>query len=74
MAEMVLDINTLPEKIFSRIPTKKVKVYEDNGTITITPFTDENPRFDHLIGMFADGRISIDDFLEEKQREKELEL
>jgi len=34
---------------------------------------EEKPRFDHLIGMFSDGKISIDDFLEEKQQEKELE-
>jgi hypothetical protein len=27
-----------------------------------------------LIGMFSDGKISVDDFLDEKQREKELEI
>jgi hypothetical protein len=74
MAEMVLDIQTLPETIFSKIPTRKVKVHEENGAITLTPFPEEKPRFDHLIGMFSDGKISVDDFLEEKQREKELEI
>jgi hypothetical protein len=74
MAEMVLDIQALPETIFSKILTKKVKFFEENGTITLTPFSEEKPRFDHLIGMFSDGKISIDDFLEEKQVEKELEL
>jgi hypothetical protein len=74
MTEMVLDIQTLPENIFSRISTKKVKVYEENGSITLTPFSDEKPRFDHLIGIFSDGKISIDDFLAEKQLEKELEI
>jgi virulence-associated protein VagC len=74
MMEMVLDIQTLPEEIFSRIPTKKVKVYEENGTITLTPFSEEKLRFDHLIRIFSDGKISIHDFLEEKQREKELEI
>ncbi len=66
MTETVLDIQTLPEVILSKIPTKKVKVYEENGTITSTPFSDEKPRFDHLVGMFSDGKISIDDFLAEK--------
>jgi len=33
----------------------------------------EEPSFDHLIGMFSDGKISIDDFLAEKQKDKELE-
>ncbi|MDR2592048.1 MAG: hypothetical protein LBC59_04505 [Chitinispirillales bacterium] len=36
--------------------------------------SEEKPCFDHLLGMFSDGKISIDDFLEEKQREKELEI
>jgi hypothetical protein len=74
MTEMVLDVQTLPENIFSRISTKKVKVYEENGTITLTPFSEEKPCFEHLIGIFSDGKISIDDFLAEKQQEKELEI
>jgi hypothetical protein len=73
MTEMVLDIQALPETIFSKISTKKVKFYEENGTITLKPIPEEKPRFDHLIGMFSDGKISIDDFLEEKRRERELE-
>ncbi|MDR1179608.1 MAG: hypothetical protein LBK44_03820 [Spirochaetales bacterium] len=43
-------------------------------TITLTPFFEERPRFDLVIGMFSDGKISIDDFLEEKQQEKKLEI
>ena len=74
MTEMVLDIQTLPETIFSRIPTQKVKVYEEDGAITLIPFAEEKPQFDHLIGMFSDGKISIDDFLKEKQHERELEI
>jgi hypothetical protein len=62
MQGMVLNIQTLPKTVFSKIATKKAKFFE------------EKPRFDHLIGMFSDGKISIDDFLEEKQHEKELEL
>ena len=74
MAEMILDIQSLPEMIFSRVPTKKVKVYEDNGTITLTPFYEEKPRFDHLVGIFSDGKMSVDKFLEKKRQEMELEL
>ena len=69
MTEMVLDIQTLPETIFSRISSKKVTLYEENGTITLKPFSEEKPRFDHLIGIFSDGKISIDDFLAEKEQE-----
>jgi hypothetical protein len=74
MTDMILDIQALPETIFSKISTKKVRFYEENGTITLAPFSEERPRFDHLIGMFSDGKISIDDFLEEKQQEKEFEI
>ena len=73
MPEMVLDIQVLPEIILSKISSKKVKFHEENGTIILTPVSEEKSRFDHLIGMFSDGKISIDDFLEEKQQEKELE-
>jgi hypothetical protein len=74
MTEMILDIQALPETIFSCISTRKVKYYEENGTITLKPFPEERPQFDHLVGMFSDGRISIDDFLEEKQHEKKHEI
>jgi hypothetical protein len=74
MTEMVLDIQKVPETIFSKISTRKVKFFEENGIITLTPFFDEKPRFDHLIGIFSDGKISVDDFLEEKQQERKLEI
>ena len=74
MAEMILDIQSLPEMVFSKVSTKKVRVYEDNGTITLTPFYEERPRFDHLIGIFSDGKMSVDKFLEKKHQEMELEL
>ena len=72
MAEMVLDIQSLPEMVFSKVHTRKVKVYEDNGTITLTPFYEEKPRFDHLVGIFSDGKMSVDKFLEKKRQEMEL--
>jgi len=74
MTEMVLDIQALPETVLSKISSRKVKFYEENGTITLKPFSEEKPRFDHLVGLFSDGKISLDDFLEEKQQEKELEI
>jgi len=74
ISDMILDIQALPETIFSRIFTKKVKVHEENGNIILMPFPEEKPRFDHLIGLFSDGKISIDDFLEEKQQEREFEI
>jgi hypothetical protein len=74
MVESVLEVRKLPETVFSRITTEKVRVFEENGTITLTPIYEKKPHFDHLIGMFSDGKISVDDFLKEKQYEKELEI
>ena len=73
MSDMVLDVQTLPEMIFSRISTEKVKFHEENGSIVLTPFIEEKRNFDVLFGMFSDGRISTEEFMKEKQIEKELE-
>jgi hypothetical protein len=70
---MILDVQVLPEPIFSKIRTNKVKIHEENGSIILTPFSEEEPRFDHLVGMFSDGKMSIDKFLSQKQLDKELE-
>ena len=74
MLEVVIDRQKFPEPISSYINSEKVRVYEENGIITLTPILEEKPRFDHLIGMFSDGKISVDDFLEEKKQEMELEI
>jgi len=73
MLDMVLDVQTLPETIFSRIPTEKVRIHEEDGSILLTPITEKKFDFDVLFGMFSDGRLSVDDFIKEKQIEKELE-
>ena len=73
MADMILDVQTLPEAVFSRISTKKVKIHEENGSIILTPFIEKKQNFDALFGMFSDGKISTEEFMKEKQIEKELE-
>jgi len=73
MSDVVLDVQILPEMIFSRISAEKVKVHEENGTITLTPIVEKKQNFDVLFGMFSDGRISTEEYMKEKQVEKELE-
>jgi len=84
MTEMVLDVQALPETIFSRISSRKVKFFEENGTITLTPFAEENgnivlspdknkPNANELFGMFNDGKLSSFDFIKQKVIEKEME-
>ena len=73
MSDMVLDVQTLPEMIFSRISTERVRIHEENGSIILTPIIEKKQSFDVLFGMFSDGRISTEEYMKEKQIEKELE-
>ena len=73
MSDMVLDIQTLPEIIFSKISADKVKFHEENGSIILTPVIEKKQNFDVLFGMFSDGKISSEEYMKEKQIEKELE-
>jgi hypothetical protein len=73
MSDIVLDIQALPEMIFSRISTEKVNFHEENGSILITPFIEKKQNYDILFGMFSDGRISTEEYMKEKQIEKDLE-
>ena len=72
MNEMVLVARTLPEPLFQLIRTEKVKVCEFDGEIRLTPIID-TIKGCPLRGMFADGKVSMDKFIESKQAEKELE-
>ena len=74
MLDMVLDINMLPKALFEHTNTTKVEVYEENGSFIVTPVSNTEKSFDGLIGMFSDGKLSIDNFLAQKQLDKELEI
>jgi hypothetical protein len=73
MTDIVLDINMVPEALFSRIKAERVKIREENGAFVLIPINDEEKTFDRLIGMFSDGKLSIDGYLREKRLERELE-
>ena len=48
------------------IPDEPVKIPQKKKVmITIE---DEKPRFDHLVGVFTDGKMSVDKFLQEKKQ------
>jgi virulence-associated protein VagC len=73
MTDMILDVQTLQETIFSKISTEKVRIHEENGSIILTPIVEKKQDFNILFGMFSDGRISTEEYMKEKQIEKELE-
>ena len=73
MTEMVLDVNQLPETVYSITSARKIRFLENDGTITLTPVADKKLRFDLLVGMFSNGKMSVDGFLAEKRKEMEFE-
>lgn len=77
MDEMILNVKTLPEPLYRRIRSERVRVHEENGVITLTPIEDPGMDIwgclDELRGIFSDGRMSSDKFMEQKRFEKELE-
>ena len=72
MAEMVLYSKTLPEPLSRLIHAEKVIVRESHGEIRLIPVR-ETENSCPLLGMFADGKISVDQFIASKQTEKALE-
>ena len=73
MTEIVLNTKALPETLFRLIHTEKVKVREAHGEIRLTPIKETGIDCPFL-GMFADGKISVDKFIANKHTEKEFEL
>jgi hypothetical protein len=72
MLEVVIDRQILPEPIFSFIRSEKIRIFEDNGNIVLSPFKNK-PNVNELFGMFNDGKLSSDDFIMQKSIEKEME-
>ena len=75
MAEMVLQARTLPEPLFKLIRTEKVKVRESHGEIHLIPVDDvvDGRLILPILGMYTDGKLTVDGYLERKRAEKELE-
>jgi len=69
---VIIDRDILPEPIFSYIQSEKIKICEDNGNIVLSPIRNK-PNVNELFGMFNDGRLSSNDFIKQKDIEKELE-
>jgi len=67
MSDMVLDIQTLPEMIFSKISAEKVRIHEENGSLILTPVIEKKQNFDVLFGMFSDGKISTEEYMKKNK-------
>ena len=74
MTEMIINADTLPETLFSLVQTEKIRVLENDGIITMTPFREEFDCTAGVRGMYSDKKLTLDKFLEWKHEDKELEL
>ncbi|MCL2350431.1 MAG: hypothetical protein FWC67_03015 [Defluviitaleaceae bacterium] len=73
----VLEVKDLPKEIGQHFMTDKVMVMESDefDGVRIIPYADKNEQkeaIDRLCGMFK-GKLSVEEFMAEKQFEKELE-
>jgi len=74
MSELILNTATLPEPLPKMIPTPRVKVREAQGVISLFPLSEMSDIIDKMFGMFSDGKMSAENFQNQKTLEKELEL
>jgi len=72
METLVIDRKILPEPIFSYVQSEKIRIFEENGNIVLSPVKNK-PNVDELFGMFNDGKLSSNDFIKQKAIEKEME-
>ena len=77
MSEIVLQAKTLPEPIFRLISAEKVKVCKEiNGEIRLIPIMESKKAVSKcpFLGMYTDGKLTIDSYLKQKRADKELEF
>ena len=73
MESMIVDRKVLPKAIISYIHSEKIRLVEENGTITLSPVFDKYAILEKSFGMFSDGKLSSEQFIKAKEVEKELE-
>ena len=74
---MVLQARTLPTPLLRLISTEKVKIREDNnGEIRLIPIKESKKPTNNcpFLGMYKDGKLTVDGYLQRKRRDKELEF
>jgi len=75
MTELVLQAKILPEPLFQLIRTEKVMVRESHGEIHLVPIKEspDGRSILPILGMYSDGKLTVDGYLKRKRADKELE-
>jgi len=72
MEALIVERKILPEPIFSCIQSERVRVFQENGNVVLSP-VGNRPNANELFGMFSDGKLSTEGFIRQKAVEKEIE-
>jgi hypothetical protein len=72
IAETILQTNTLPQPITRLIHTEKIKVRQHNGVVHLIPFKEKTTTCP-LLGLYADGKLTVEQHLAWAKEDKELE-
>ena len=70
MEEMIMNVNTLPEPLYRRFRSDRIRVHEENGVVMLTPVKDlpkKTPKpggWEGKIWMADDFDAPLDDFRE----------
>jgi len=73
MDDIILEVSSLPEPLASRIPCGKVKVEQVSGGFMLIPVTEKTPFISKLAGILSGTGLTMEDFISQKSRDKELE-
>ena len=67
----ILNVKTLPEPLYRRFRSDRVRVHEENGVVTLTPVDNAEPA--DLWGLLPDGKFTTEKYLAQKRADKDLE-
>ncbi|MDR1934322.1 MAG: hypothetical protein LBS49_01815 [Candidatus Accumulibacter sp.] len=73
MHERIVDIDALPQHLMNHIHSRKVRVREADGMITLIPLAEKTTRRYSLFGMLAGSGLSTDEYCAQKQIDKTME-
>ena len=73
MSEMVISVNALHKTLLEMIPTKKVKLRQSDGIISLIPLREVTKDECPLLGLAADSSLTVEKFLAMTQEDKVLE-
>ena len=75
MVDLVLKSRALPEPLYQLVSAEKVIVRKEDGEIRLIPLREVGKvkASCPFLGLYTDGKLTVDGYLARKRKEKELE-